>query len=111
VNDSGKDGVDMDSCCNFVVDSRVSSNSGVGVSLTGDDNLVAGATVVNNGGDGIDLASDTNQITSTQSRKNGGKGASVGCPGAIVGLNTKNNTGGALTTTGGTCTQLNNKLL
>ncbi len=79
--------------------------------LAGDDNLVTGATVVNNGGDGIDLSTDTNQITNTQSRKNGGVGANVGCPGAIVGLRTLNNTGGSLTTTGGTCTELNNKLL
>ena len=101
----------MTGCCNFMVDSRSSSNSKVGANLSGDDNLVSGSTVINNGGDGIDLSSDTNQITNTQSLNNGGVGASVDCPGAIVGLKTKNNTGGTLTTSGGTCTQINNKLL
>jgi hypothetical protein len=111
VKGSGADGVDMNSCCNFVISSTVAGNAGKGVSLIGDDNLVVGSTVFANGGDGIFLASDTNQITNTSSTGNGGFGANVECPGAITGLSTKNNTGGKLNTTGGTCTQLNNKLL
>jgi Right handed beta helix region len=110
VNDSNGDGVDMSGCCNFMINSRSSSNEGAGVSLTGSDNLVIGATVVNNGLDGIDLATNGNQITNTQSLKNGGVGASVGCPGAIAGFTAHGNTGGSLTTTGGTCTELNNTL-
>lgn len=110
VKGSGADGVDMDTCCNFVVGSAVAGNTGNGVSLVGDDNLVIGSTVFSNGNDGIFLASDTNQITSSQSTGNGGFGANVGCPGAITGLTTKNNTSGPLNTAGGTCTQLNNKL-
>jgi hypothetical protein len=110
VQNNGADGVDMNDCCNFVVGSTVITNVGAGVSLIEDDNLVTGAKVSNNGGDGIFLSSTFNQITSSQAIGNGGKGANVGCPGAITGLTAKNNVGGSLATSGGTCTQLNNKL-
>lgn len=109
-NSNTADGVDMSGCCNFLVDSTVALNVGAGVSLTGDDNLVVTSNANSNGGDGIDLSAQNNQITSSQASGNSGKGASVGCPGAIAGFTAKNNTGGSLTTSGGTCTQLNNKL-
>ena len=111
VKGSGADGVDMNDCCNFVINSTVAGSAGKGISLIEDDNLVVGSTVFSNGGDGIFLTNDTNQITNTSSTGNGGFGANVECPGAITGLTTKNNTSGPLNTTGGTCTQLNNKLL
>jgi hypothetical protein len=105
------DGVDLTSnCCNFVVGSTVVLNTGDGVHLTNDDNLVSGTNASGNGGDGIFLSGTDNQITSSVANGNQGTGAHVQCPGAITGLQAKGNTGGSLTTTGGTCTQLNNKL-
>lgn len=102
-------GVNMNNCCNFVIGSTVSINVGDGVHLTDDDNLVTGTNASGNGGVGIFLRNTDNQITSSQASGNQGFGADVGCPGAITGLKTKNNTAGTLSTTG-TCTQLNNKL-
>ncbi len=110
VQKNGGDGVDMNDCCNFVVESTVAMNSGYGVNLIDDDNLVTSTKASGNGSDGIFLRGTDNQITNSQSNGNHGAGANVGCPGAITGLSAKNNTGGSLTTSGGTCTQLNNKL-
>ena len=109
------DGVDMDgggrsTANNFVVNSTVALNIGTGVHLIGNDNLVTNSVASGNGSDGIFLSTTGSQIASSQSNGNQGVGANVGCPGAITGLSTKNNNGGPLTTTGGTCTQLNNKL-
>ena len=104
------DGVDMNDCCNFVVNSGVSLNTGKGISLIESDNLVSNTDVSSNGSDGISLGGSSNQIANSKATSNGGFGANVGCPGAITGLNTKNNTSGGLNTSGGTCTQLNNKI-
>ena len=105
------DGVDMNDGSNFVVNSSISLNKGEGIHLIEDFNLVSGSDISSNGGDGIVLDAFSNQITSSKATANGGFGANVGCPGAITGLITKNNLGGGLNTSGGTCTQLNNKLL
>lgn len=104
------DGADMNNCCNFVVGSTVAINIGDGVHLIGDDNLVSGTNASGNSGNGIFLSGTDNQITSSTANGNQGAGANVECPGAITGLKAKSNGGGSLTTTGGTCTQLNNKL-
>ncbi|HEY6301133.1 MAG TPA: right-handed parallel beta-helix repeat-containing protein [Candidatus Binatus sp.] len=105
------DGVDLiTSCCNFVVGSTVALNQGDGVHLTNDDNLVSGTNASGNSGNGIFLSGTDNQITSSVANGNQGAGADVQCPGAITGLQAKGNAGGSLTTSGGTCTQLNNKL-
>jgi hypothetical protein len=110
VQHNGADGVSMSGCCNFVVGSTVTLNMSDGVHLVGDDNLVSGSNASGNAGDGIFLAASDNQITTSTASGNQGAGANVGCPGAITGLTTKGNTGGPLSTSGGTCTQLNNKL-
>jgi len=105
------DGVHLTSnCCNFVVSSTVALNTGDGVHLTNNENLVTGTNASGNGGDGIFLSGTDNQITNSVANGNHGIGADVQCPGAITGLTTKNNGTNSLTTTGGTCTQLNNKL-
>jgi parallel beta-helix repeat protein len=110
VQHNGADGVSMSGCCNFVVGSTVAFNSSDGIHLTNSDNLVSGSNASANAGNGIFLETSDNQITNTTASGNQGAGASVGCPGAITGLTTKGNTGGPLSTSGGTCTQLNNKL-
>ena len=108
---NGADGVDLtSSCCNFVVGSTVALNISDGVHLTDSDNLVTGTNSSGNGGDGIFLSGTDNQITTSVANGNSGEGADVQCPGAITGLTAKANGGSSLTTTGGTCTQLNNKL-
>ena len=111
---NGGDGVDLTTgttgCCNFVVGSTVALNIGDGVHLTDDDNLVTSTNSIGNGGDGIFLSGTDNQITNSVANGNSGEGGDVQCPGAITGLTAKGNGGGSLTTTGGTCTQLNNKL-
>jgi hypothetical protein len=110
VQQNNGDGVDMNDGDNFVVNSTVALNVGVGVHLIDGDNLVVGSNVSGNGGTGIFLRDGENQITSSQALGNQGFGADVGCPGAITGLNAKNNTSGSIATSGGTCTQLNNKM-
>jgi Right handed beta helix region len=111
VQQNAGDGVDLTtSCCNFVVGSTVALNTADGVHLTNNENLVTGTNASGNAGNGIFLSGTDNQITRSVASGNQGAGAQVGCPGAITGLTTKNNTGGKLTTSGGTCTQLNNKL-
>jgi parallel beta helix pectate lyase-like protein len=110
VEKNGADGVDMNDCCNFVIESTVVVNLGYGVNLIGSDNLVTTTNASGNSLDGIFLRTEDNQITNSQANGNHGAGANVGCPGAITGLTAKGNTGGSLTTSGGTCTQLNNTL-
>lgn len=110
VKKNGGEGTDMSDCCNFVVGSTVSGNKGSGIDLSNGDNLVTNTKVSKNGGDGIDLSDTENQIVNSQSSKNGGAGADVECPGAITGFTAKGNKGGSLTTTGGTCTQLNDNI-
>jgi hypothetical protein len=104
------DGVDMNDCCNFVVNSSVSLNMGRGISLIESDNLVSNTDVSSNGSDGIFLGGSSNQIANSKATANGGFGANVGCPGAITRLQAKNNASGGLNTSGGTCTQVNNKI-
>jgi len=110
VEHNGGDGVDMNDCCNFVIESTVATNLGYGVNLIDDYNLVTSTNASGNGKDGIFLRTTNNQITNSQADGNHDAGANVGCPGAITGLTAKGNTGGSLTTSGGTCTQLNNTL-
>ncbi len=110
MQNNGGDGVDFSGCCNFTTQSTVVFNHGDGVHLTGSDNLVTNTNASSNSGNGIVLAGGDNQITKSVAGANQGNGASVECPGAITGLTTKNNNGTPLATSGGTCTQVNNKL-
>ncbi len=110
VQSNSADGVALSGCCNFVIESTVALNHGNGANLTNSDNLVTRTNASSNTGNGILLAGTDNQITSSVASGNQGAGASVECPGAITGLTTRNNNGGPLSTSGGTCTQLNNKL-
>lgn len=110
VNGNGGDGIFMDSCCNGVINTVVSGSGGNGVELLSDDNLVVKSKSNKNGGSGFVLSNDTdNQITNSQANGNHATGTSIRCPGNVVMLSANGNSAGNLVTSGGTCTQLNNK--
>ena len=114
-HNGGGGGIVANGCCTTVSNSTITGNAGPGVVQDGCCSFLVSSKVQRNGGDGVDMndcckRTTDNQITSSQSVGNHGAGANVGCPGAITGLVAKNNTGAPLTTSGGTCTQLNNTL-
>jgi len=107
---NGGEGIAMDQSDNMLINSTVTNSGSTGVELDGIENFVVGSKSNDNVGTGFNLNDDNgDQITSSQANGNHGAGVSISCPGAVLLLSAKGNTLGNLVTSGGTCTEIDNK--
>jgi parallel beta helix pectate lyase-like protein len=131
-NGNKADGINMNDDDESVANVKANGNKATGIHISGDSGQVTNATANSNGADGIDFGSDDEAVADSVANNNGDigidagndtfntvtdvtanhnkTGVSLDCPGNAVNVRAHNNTTTNLSETGGTCTNLNNKI-
>jgi hypothetical protein len=111
------DGMDLEGCCSTVVNDASNGNKGDGVFFNGccgdnrGNNIAVNSKANKNGGNGFSFTNLRNSIANVIANKNTDHGVFMTCPATEVGIAAKGNGSSNLDedTSGGVCTDLNNK--